>query len=135
MPRLPNKIPLKVASFHARQWEMQTETNVESSQTKVNMVQYRIVCTTPQPFGQPANHAHVVAIGTGTSNGHDKYWTLDQVLMAMADGDIFYTVSSSTCETVLAERYFCTRCSKYFIRSGPHAVADNNLNNLPFCRS
>lgn len=105
------------------------------SQPKSNMVQYQIVCANQQPFRQPATHAHIVTIGTSSADDHDKYWTLEQVLQAMANDDTFYTVSSSTGEMAQVERFFCTQCSKYFIRSGTNAVTDNHLDKLPVCRT
>lgn len=98
------------------------------------MAQYRITCTNQLPFGEPPQHAHIVAVGTGTAAGYDTLWTLDQVLLAMSNGHVFYTVSPSTNKIALVENYYCSKCSRYHIRSSPDAVTDNNLDSLPYCK-
>jgi hypothetical protein len=98
------------------------------------MAQYQIVCTNRGPYGQTNSHSHITNVGTGSFNGYDRYWTLNQVLTAMANGDTFYTVSPSTRAVALVESYHCARCGLYHIRSKPDAVADNNLDNLTACQ-
>ena len=99
------------------------------------MATYRIVCTEQRPFGQPHSHAHIVAVGTGSSpNNWDRKWALDEVLAAMDRGDVFYTQGATSGKVAYVEKYHCSICKRTYIRSKPDAVADNNLDNLPSCR-
>lgn len=99
------------------------------------MAQYRIVCTNQEPIGVPHSHAHIVRVGTGTDpEAADQRWTLDEVLRAMDEGNIFYTQGTSSGKIALVEKYICARCQRWYIRSKPDAVSDNNLDNLRTCR-
>ena len=98
------------------------------------MAQHRIVCTTQEPIYRPTTHAHIVSVGTGTSsNRADTEWTLSEVLNAMANGHVFYTVSPSTSKVALVRAVACERCRHTIIRSSADAVTDNNLDNLRTC--
>ena len=98
------------------------------------MARYRIVCTEQVPADQPPTHAHIVAVGTGNNPDQaDKGWSLDEVLYAMDRGDIFYTQGVQSGKVALVEKYYCTPCRRYFIRSAPDAVKDNNLDSLRRC--
>ena len=99
------------------------------------MARYRITCTTQQPPQLPNDRAHIVAVGTGSSaSGYDKYWTLSEVLAAMARGDTFFTFGEESKKEASVDKYVCPFCSKTHIRSSPDAVKDNNLDNLPRCQ-
>ena len=98
------------------------------------MAEYRIVCTTQEPSNVPNDRAHIVAVGTGSSaSTHNKYWTLSEVLAAMASDDTFYTFGETSRKRAKVDKYTCPWCSKTHIRSGADAVTDNNLDNLPKC--
>ena len=117
------------------QTKQQTGTGWNSPQNaEILIAQYQIVCTTRGPYGQTNPHSHIMAVGTGSFSGFDRYWSLEQVLAAMSNGDIFYTVSPSTRAVALVEYYHCAWCGLYHIRSKPDAVTDNNLDNLNACK-
>lgn len=98
------------------------------------MAQHRIVCTDQEPYYQPATHAHIVAVGTGTDPNRAKQrWTLQQVLDAMDRGEVFYTLGVHSGKVALVEKYTCSQCWRTHIRSAPDAVTDNNLDNLRRC--
>ena len=97
-------------------------------------MQYRIICTNQEPVGVTHDHAHIVAVGTGTSSTHyDRKWSLAEVLQAMDRGDTFYTRGEQSGRIASVERYRCSRCMTTSIRSSPDAVRDNNLDNLNRC--
>lgn len=98
-------------------------------------MQYRIVCTEQEPVNQPTTHAHIVAVGTGTDpNKAEKRWTLDEVIVALDCGTLFYTVGEQSGKTAFIEKYICSKCVRTHIRSKPDAVFDNNLDSLRRCR-
>jgi ABC-type antimicrobial peptide transport system ATPase subunit len=98
------------------------------------MSRYRIVCTDQEPVTQPTTHAHIIAVGTGTDpNKADKRWTLNEVLAAMNNSDVFYTEGETSGKTALVEKYVCSLCKRTWIRSTPDAVKDNNLDYLRRC--
>lgn len=98
------------------------------------MASYRIVCTEQIPIHQPTNHAHIVAVGTGTDpDCASQRWSLDEVLAAMDRGDTFYTQGKTSGKVALVERYYCSHCRRTYIRSAPDNVSDNNLDNLRRC--
>ena len=97
-------------------------------------MQYRIVCTNQEPFGVNHDHAHIVAVGTGTDPSRAaQRWPLEQVLIAMGNGHTFYTQGASSGRVAAVMPFRCTPCGRTFIRSAPDAVYDNNLDNLRVC--
>ena len=99
------------------------------------MTSYRIVCTKQEPTNEPPAHAHIVAVGTGTtSDGYDRKWSLAEILQAMRRGDTFYTIGRRSGKRAQVESYACTLCHRTHIRSGADRVEDNNLDNLSSCR-
>lgn len=98
------------------------------------MASYRIVCTDQEPVTQPTSHAHVVRVGTGTDpTKTDRIWTLNEVLIAMNQGDDFFTKGYTSGKVARVERYDCSVCGRPRIRSTADAVPDNNLDNLRRC--
>jgi hypothetical protein len=98
------------------------------------MSTYRIVCTEQQPASQPPNHAHIVAIGTGTDpDKASQRLTLAEVIQMIDKGDKFYTTGQKTGKTAWVEKFLCTHCRQYHIRSTPDATTDNNLDSLRYC--
>ncbi len=94
---------------------------------------YRIVCTNQEPAWVGNQHAHIVAVGTGGNTGWDRKWPLADVIQAIDQGHRFFTVSPSTGQTALVQKYTCSLCVRTHIRSTPDAVRDNNLDNLSTC--
>ena len=76
-------------------------------------------------------------MGTGDDpDKYSKYWTLDEVLRAMDQGDTFYTKGETSGKVARTEKILCSSCQRmYVIRSTPDAVKDNNLDSLRKCRS
>ena len=98
------------------------------------MATYRIVCTEQQPASQPPNHAHIVAVGVGADpNSASEQLILNQVITAIDQGHHFYTQGVATGKIAQVEKYYCTYCRQYHIRSSPDATRDNNLDNLRYC--
>lgn len=99
------------------------------------MATYRIICTNQQPADKPPQHAHIVAVGVGVEpTRYTQSFTLAQVLQMMTNGDRFFTQGVKTGKTAWVEKYVCTSCNQWHIRSTPDAVLDNNLDNLPYCQ-
>jgi hypothetical protein len=98
------------------------------------MARYRIVCTDQEPTHQPTTHAHIVAVGTGDDPDRaSQRWTLNEVLVAMDRGDVFYTRGKNSGAVASVEKYVCSLCWRTYIRSAPDAVTDNNLDSLRRC--
>lgn len=98
------------------------------------MSRYRIVCTEQEPMSQPTTHAHIVAVGTGTDpDKADSRWSLQQVLNAMGNGDVFYTQGKQSGRIAKVERQNCRACGRAIIRSAADSVTDNNLDSLRRC--
>ena len=96
---------------------------------------YRIVCTTQEPFGAPPKHAHIVAVGVGDdpSKATERF-TLEEVISKMDRGDRFYTKGERSGRIALVIKVRCTHCGHCIIKSVPDAVQDNNLDSLRYCR-
>ncbi len=90
---------------------------------------YRIVCV--NRLDTSAAHCHVTDIGTTTERG-SRRWSAVEMRAAISSGDHFFTVSPTTGETATVEPYDC-RCGLKTVRSGPDAIADNNLAAMPDC--
>lgn len=98
------------------------------------MARYRIVCTEQQPYGHPPASAKIVAVGI--SAGEDRAthrWTVPEVVRAIDGGTTFFTRGLSSGRTAEVEKYWCSQCSSYHIRSSRDAVTDNNLDSLRLC--
>ena len=99
------------------------------------MTTYRIICTNQEPASQPPQHAHIVAIGVGTTTeNYSQRFSLSQVIQMMDNGDQFYTLGPRSGKTARVEKYYCTYCRQYHIKSAADAVEDNNLDSLPYCK-
>jgi hypothetical protein len=105
---------------------------------KVKIMGYhRIVCTNQVPVGQPASHAHIVAVGIGaTSDAYTQRLSLEQVIAAIDRGEVFYTQGEQSGKVALVQKARCPNCYHHhqIIKSAPDAVTDNNLDSLAFCR-
>lgn len=99
------------------------------------MTTYRIICTNREPAAYPPRHAHIVAVGVGSATDHyDQRFSLTQVLQKMENGDRFYTLGPRSGKIAMVEKYYCSYCRQYHIRSAPDAVQENNLDSLPNCQ-
>lgn len=95
---------------------------------------YRIVCTEQEPAPNPPQHAHIVAVGVGSNpESASQRFTLSEVIQMMDRGDRFYTKGLKTAAEAKVEKYWCTYCNRYHIRSSPDATTDNNLDHLRYC--
>jgi len=95
---------------------------------------FRIVCTEQEPAQNPPEHAHIVAVGTGTDpDKADQRLTLAQVIQKMDNKDRFYTKGIRTGKIAWVEKYWCSYCNRHHIRSSPDATTDNNLDSLRYC--
>jgi hypothetical protein len=98
------------------------------------MTDYRIVCTTQEPVSAPPTHAHIVAVGVGTDpNKADEKLTLQEVLTKMDRGDRFYTKGGYPERLAWVEKFWCTACDRWHIRSQPDRTTANNLDSLRTC--
>jgi hypothetical protein len=96
-------------------------------------MRYHIVCTRQSQVTGSRPHPHIVSVGTGTPQGYNRTWTVDEVIAAMGRGGVFYTESPSTGRVAKVEAYTCRVCGRRWIRTTADAVPDNNLDNLPSC--
>ncbi len=91
----------------------------------------RIVCVeTEHP------HRHIVAVGIGANAARADYrMTVAEVRNAIEDGDVFYTVGSSSGKTALVGLDTChfPTCTVATIRTNPDDEKDDNLDELRAC--
>jgi hypothetical protein len=96
---------------------------------------YQIVCTEQEPATNPPQHAHIVAVGVGSDpDAASQRLTLSQVIQMLDTGDRFLTHGLKTGKSAWVEKYWCSHCRAYHIRSSPDATTDNNLDSLRYCR-
>ena len=94
---------------------------------------YRIVCVERQPVGQPESHLHIVRIETADDGLGARRWSIQQVLAAMEEGDVFYTQDKTSGKIAGVSACHCTQCHQTYLRSAANAAPGNNLDNLPDC--
>lgn len=95
---------------------------------------YRVVCTTMK---FPADHRHIISIGTGDYLGHPtRRWTVQEVWDAMRGepGAYFFTRGADG-TTAWVAREDCVHCGLRTLRSHADATVTNNLASLPDCAS
>jgi len=92
---------------------------------------YRIECVnTEHP------HRHITRAGTGDEPAlASQMWTVDEVRVAIDEGDTFHTISRSRGGRAEVYRDDCKigGCTVKTIRSAPDDTGDNNLDNLWQC--
>jgi len=92
----------------------------------------RVVCVETEHA-----HRHIVAVGIGTDPSKADYrMTVTEVREAIKDGDVFYTVGSSSGEAALVGLDTChmANCTVKTIRTNPDDVKDDNLDEMRTCR-
>ncbi len=99
------------------------------------MTEYRVICTIQEPLGEPHEYAHIVQVGTGSDAGWNQMWTVAQVIQAKAAGDRFYTLSPSTGKRADVVVVNCPSCGRQILRTVGDVVTDNNLDELPRCKT
>jgi hypothetical protein len=100
------------------------------------MARYRITCTNQVPSNHPPQQAHIVQVGIGvTADTYRQLLTIDEVIAAMGRGEEFYTKGETSGREASVHKFWCTPCSRYYIRSGADAVTDNNLDSLTYCNA
>lgn len=98
------------------------------------MANFRIICTTQLPANKPPQHAHIVSVGVGTEpTKYTSKFTLVEVINSINAGNTFYTQGATTGKVARVEKYLCSYCNQWHIKSAADAVRDNNLDNLPYC--
>lgn len=96
---------------------------------------YRIVCIEKKIAQYPPDHAHVIAVGIGSNLFEEnERFTLSQVIQKMDNGDRFFTEGFRTGRINWVEKYWCSHCKMYNIRSSPDVARDNNLDFQRYCR-
>lgn len=105
------------------------------SRDGIMAIQKRIVCTEQVPIGNAPDCARIVAVGTNTDGSEyaTEYLSLDEVILQMCTGVVFYTHGELSKIIAYVEEYWCLKCSRYHIRSKADAVYDNNLDFLRYC--
>jgi hypothetical protein len=96
--------------------------------TIVRMTDYQVVCVT---LLEPARHRHVLGIGT-VAGSAARRWTVDEVWLALHEGDRFYTNDGHGRRAFL-ERWECRTCGLRTVRTAPGSVSDSNLDCWPRC--
>lgn len=95
---------------------------------------HRIVCTRQEPVAQPNDKAHIVQVGIGqTAQQYQRILALAEVIQMMDAGHTFHTIGETSGRRANVIKVACERCRRWIIRSGPDAIADNNLDNLRRC--
>ncbi len=95
-------------------------------------IDYRIECV-DRPNSPSEHRRHVTGIGTVEPDGTKRHWDdIAAVRSAMANGDTFHTKSHTSDKTAPVEAYDCD-CGAETIRSNPHHMAENNLDNIIAC--
>ena len=95
---------------------------------------YRIVCVEKEAAQYSPEHAHVIAVGIGSNLWEEKErLTLSQVIQKMDTGDRFYTQGFRTGKINWVEKYWCSHCNCYNIRSSPDVARDNDIDYQRYC--
>ena len=91
----------------------------------------RIVCVeTEHP------HRHIVAVGVGVkADRADDRLTVAEVRAAIEEGDLFYTVGSSSGDFAVVRLDDCRigECTVETIRTSPDDEKDDNLDEMRVC--
>ena len=99
------------------------------------MATFRIVCAEHIESGNHPRHGRIVAVGIGNdADRASERRTVDQVLTQMDTGDNFVVRGPTTGRTARVEKYWCTPCGRWHIRTVADATNDNNLDSLRACR-
>jgi len=94
---------------------------------------YQIISATSQPCAQAGQPSHVIGVSTAVVGGERRRWNMAEVVKALNNCDVFYTVSHREKSVALAELTCCVHCQQLFLRSRPDAAPDSRLEQLPRC--
>jgi hypothetical protein len=95
------------------------------SRGDIQLAEYKITCAT-----KVHPHRHIIEIG-----GPDGRWTVEEARRLITAGVEFYTVSPTTRQRALVDRWSCRLCGYLTVRTIADSTADNNLDNLPNCQA
>jgi hypothetical protein len=95
---------------------------------EIAVADYRIVCTNQTGCSQGG---HIISVGTGSDQGWDRQWSVQDVWNAMSAGHRFFTFGGGKWATVHS---FRCGCGLGTLRSGADATTANNLDSLTLCR-
>lgn len=102
------------------------------------MANIRIICTDQKPIYQPAEHAHIVAVGVdmnedGRIDARHELATVVRNIKSRAHN--YYTYGLDSGKVAFVEVIDCpSHCGERVIRSTPDAVRDNNLDSMRYCQ-
>lgn len=98
------------------------------------MASYQVLCTEQVPAWNHPRQARIVAVGTGVDGMRPTHrWTVPEVVSAMDTGHTFFTKGQYSGRTARVEKYYCSTCRAYHIRSAADCTTDNNLDSLNAC--
>jgi hypothetical protein len=98
------------------------------------MADHRVVCTDQIPSNYHPK-GRIVAVGIGTDSGKaSQQMSVAEVVSAIDRGHRFYTVGDTSGRTAWVEKYWCSPCGGWHIKTRADAVWDNNLDSLRACR-
>jgi hypothetical protein len=98
------------------------------------MARWRVVCVKRRTVNHSHPHVHIVGVGTGDrADWADMRWTLEQVIMAMDEGDTFYTQGEPTAHISPVEKAPCPLCDRPCIRYQEGHMTDSSLDDMREC--
>jgi hypothetical protein len=98
------------------------------------MESWRVVCVKLGTVKQPKPHTHIIGVGTGDRpDWVDMRWTFPQVLVAMMEGDVFYTRSETSGRVTPLITHKCPLCGGTCLRSLKGSAPDNDLDEMRNC--
>jgi hypothetical protein len=100
------------------------------------MADLRIVCTIKGKYRPTSEHEHIVQVGTGsTAQRYTSLMSVAEVIDAIERGlHTFYTMDTKG-HRAKVDVAKCSRCGHKIIRTAPDPYTENNLDNLPRCRT
>ena len=94
---------------------------------------YQIVSVTSQLCAQASQLNHVTGVSTTVGSGGLRRWNMAEVVKALNNCDVFYTVGHREKSVALVELTCCVHCQRIFLRSRANAALDSRLEQLPPC--
>ncbi|MCX6896128.1 MAG: hypothetical protein NTZ16_11640 [Verrucomicrobia bacterium] len=94
---------------------------------------YQIISATSQPCALAGRQTHVIGVSTAIVGGERRRWSMTEIVKALNNCDVFYTVSHREKSVALVELTCCVHCQRIFLRSRANAAPDSRLEQLPPC--